>query len=279
MRRRELLGGCREQVERIAADVGAEPHREVDLVDVAGGDVVPRACHPGGVPVGRRQRRADRPDRERARGRRGLREPLAQQREALLQRHRPGLAPKRFEVPAPVGLAAQDVVVEGERERRQPGVLGRWRRQRLDQRAEPVAEPAEPAAAERPVVAAGDDRLVVEQREGVTLAVRDDQRLGAEHGAAAGPIAHEGERPRVVAQQARDVERRPARVELDPHAAGCGDRCHGTDRRTRGRRATRAGRRRSRAARACRPRSCARPRAPRRRSAACDRRPLRAGPR
>ena len=107
----------------------------------------------------------------------------------------------------------QDVVVE-----REVGVGERVRARRalrevLDERAEAVAEPAEPAAADHGVAA----RLgqVLEPRERVVARGEQRARGAADDRAAAGPAAGQRERPRLVAQREQDPLGREGAVEFD----------------------------------------------------------------
>jgi hypothetical protein len=80
------------------------------------------------------------------RGRRGC--PRLEQLQPVAQRLVALARPQRLEPPATVGIQSQQMVVERELERRQPGRAWRARADRLDAPPELVAEVPEPAAAD-----------------------------------------------------------------------------------------------------------------------------------
>ena len=91
---------------------------------------------------------------------------------------------QRLEPPRPVGVLAQHVVVVAERRERQRPRPRRGRRQPLDRRAEPEAQVAEPAAADRPVRAGARRHVEHVQRRGP---LHHPQRLRADDRARARP--------------------------------------------------------------------------------------------
>ena len=94
------------------------------------------------------------------------------------------------------------MVVVGEREVGQRSGPRRPGRDALQARTEPIAEVAEPAAADdHPVVPRGQVGLAVEKLEGVLVRRRHAHRLRSHECAAAGPGAREGERAAVAAHE------------------------------------------------------------------------------
>jgi hypothetical protein len=128
------------------------------------------------------------------------RKPRAQQPEPLAQDGVALVAPERLEPPRPVGVEAQQVVVEGEREAREGHRPRRPGWHRFEGGAEPVAEEAEPAAADRRVGLRLrlHLRLLREQRERVGVGRRDHDRFRADDRPAARPVAGQRKGPLVV---------------------------------------------------------------------------------
>jgi hypothetical protein len=120
------------------------------------------------------------------------------------------------------------VVVEGQDRRGQPlaGRRGRRRAERLQPPAEPVAQRAEPAAADEAAGhLAADQRLLVEHRERVLpRGVGHPHRRAAGQRRGARPAADERERPRVVAHQQPGVGGGQVALERHPHGAHGGAR-------------------------------------------------------
>ena len=205
-----------ERVERVARERALDAHREVRLEELAGVRCAPRT--PPRPPAAQRRRAAP---SERAGGKRARRAgpPGRQPRAPLGQRAGALRGLERLEPPAAAGVEAQDVVVERERERRQPGARGRRRGQALDEVAEREAEMAEPAAAHRigVLLGAGDRRLLVEDRERVLVRLGDPDGLRAEDRAAGGPRPGQGERAVVAAQRENRLGGRPVDVERLRH--------------------------------------------------------------
>ena len=114
---------------------------------------------------------------------------------------------ERLEPPAPGRVHPHDVVVEGERAVRERHRSRRRRVPGLDAVARLEAEEPDPAAADRGAVAAGDVRLLVEQREQVVSRPGHADGAGAEQRPAPRPRADQRERPVLAAED----ERRPGR--------------------------------------------------------------------
>jgi len=88
---------------------------------------------------------------------------------------------------------------------------GRPRGDAFDSGGEPVAEPAEPAAADRVIglaPAAGQRRKVVEHGKRIVVVAGHGQRLGAEDRAPPAPAADQAERHRLIAQGLQQPARR-----------------------------------------------------------------------
>ena len=170
-----------------------------------------------------------------------------------MRRSAPLLAPERLEPPPAVGIAAEQVVVVGEREVRKAG--GRWGARRYGLQAagrvrsrgsRPIRRRRPPRGSPRPrgrvlgwrISGGGSSgggcssrgcsgggcsgggysqrRVLVEQRKRVIGARRDASRLGADHRAAAGPPPDQRKRTHVVTHEPCDGDLRELPVKPDP---------------------------------------------------------------
>ncbi len=205
--------GSGEQVERVALEAAVETEAQVGLEEIAGPDALAAGLDQGRVGAGR-----GRPGP--VRGAIGLgalgcaREPSAQLGPAGLDRGLSVRGDERLEEPLPTRVAAEHVVVEGERTGGQRDRRRGRRIEALDGGAEAEAEPAEPAAADRAAaVAVGELRLLREQCEGILIRGGDPHGLGAEQRPAARPRADERERLLVTAQCEHGAGRGQAAIE------------------------------------------------------------------
>ena len=168
--------------------------------------------HVPGRPVGRERKR---PRQTAAhRGRRCGSQPLAPHPQPLIEKVGALSGPQPLE-PPPLTVADNDVVVERERERRARDRCRRARGKLLDERAEPVPEPSDPAAADERFPS-DNLRLHPNNRERIRVRVGRARRVRPEHRQAAQPFAGQRERTLIPAQPGDRFVRLEARLQLHP---------------------------------------------------------------
>ena len=150
-RRGRSSRGPGQELGRRPVPTALEPQADVGLEDLPGGDPLAAVGHRRQVM--RRPRRgegrAGRVGACAAAGRSAVRTTARQMAQTGVQRGPARLGGQRLEPPPALGVAAQDVVVVGQVEFGHAPRPRRPRRQPLDPGAQPVAEPAEPAAPDR----------------------------------------------------------------------------------------------------------------------------------